>query len=370
MRKSLKICSPQLGLDPKSDLGGEVHDHFAVKHLAERGHKIFVYLPKGRTYKKHKNIVIKRAPIKHIPAPLFNLMVIPYLFKTYKKEKFDILRVHNPYFVGPGALIFKFFHPKVPIITTHHLKETGFLFNLINSTTLRFYDGQVAVSNYIKNWLINRYNLPEDSVKVIYNGVDSSIKPQKKDPNLVKEYNLNNKTVLLFAGLLIERKNPMFTLKIFKKLKKNHLELALLITGKGPLRSKIKKYIVQNNLKDAHLTGKITNKNGHFNLADIFILPSKNEGFGLVIGEAMACKNPVVITNAWSANEAITDGKEGYLAKENNLKDWEKKIEALISNKRLREKMGKAAVQKVKTKFSWKKVIVEYENLFQQLLDK
>src|SRR4030042_5675118 len=136
MKKTLKICCPQLGLNPNSDLGGEVHDHFVLHSLAKRGHKIFVYLPKDRPYEKHPNLIITRAPIKHIPALLFNFLVIPYLFKTYKKEKFDILRVHNPYFVGLGALFFKFFHPNVPIVTTHHLVEVSFLFDTINKITV------------------------------------------------------------------------------------------------------------------------------------------------------------------------------------------------------------------------------------------
>ena len=107
----MKVCSPQLGLSPNSDLGGEVHDHFILQGLANRGHKIFVFLPKDKDYQHNKNIVVSRAPFKHIPAITFNLLIIPYLFKTYRKEKFDILRVHNPYFVGLGALFFKFFHP-------------------------------------------------------------------------------------------------------------------------------------------------------------------------------------------------------------------------------------------------------------------
>ena len=123
--KKLKICSPQLGLNPNSDLGGEVHDHFVLQSLAKNGHKIFIYLPKDRPYQRHHNIIVARAPIKHIPAILFNFLVIPYLFRTYKKEKFDILRVHNPYFVGLGALIFKIFHPQVPIATIHHLAENN-----------------------------------------------------------------------------------------------------------------------------------------------------------------------------------------------------------------------------------------------------
>ena len=105
MKRILKICSPQLGLDPNSDLGGEVHDHHVLQGLAKRGHKIFVYLPKGRSYRKHKNIVVERVPFKHIPAFAFNFIALPYLFRTYNRERFDILRIHTPYFLGIAAFI-------------------------------------------------------------------------------------------------------------------------------------------------------------------------------------------------------------------------------------------------------------------------
>lgn len=368
----MKICSPQLGLNPNSDLGGEVHDHFVIKHLAQRGHILFVYLPKGRPYHKHKNIIIERAAFKHIPALFFNILIIPYLFKTYKKEKFDVLRVHNPYFVGLGALFFKAFHPDVPIVTTHHLVENGMVFNLINRLTLSRYDAIITVSNYIKNWLIERYRVPRNKIIVIYNGVDKQLSPEPKDISLLKKYNLQGKIVLMYMGFLIERKNPLFLLKVYRNLKKKHKGVALLICGEGPLRNEMENFVEQNNLKDVVFAGRVfgQDKQKHFNLCDIFIMPSKNEGFGLVIGEAMACAKPVVITSAWSASEAITNGEEGFLAEAENEQDWYHKIEKLIQDKKRRQQMGQNGIKKTQAVFSWHKVVPQHERLFFRLTKK
>jgi len=369
MRK-LKICSPQLGFNPNSDLGGEVHDHFVLHSLAKRGHTIFVYLPKDRPYGKHHNIIVQRAPFKHIPAFLFNFLIIPYLFSTYKKEKFDILRVHNPYFVGLGALIFKFFHPQVPITTTHHLVENNMLFDLINKMTAAKYDAIITVSLYVKNWLVKRYGLVKNKIHVIYNGTDMFLKPQPKDASLLKKYRLEGKVILMFMGLLIERKNPLFLLKLFQNLKIKYQNVGLLICGEGPLKKTMLSFVKEKKLTDVIFVGKVFGdaKLKHFNLCDIFVIPSKDEGFGIVIGEAMSCTKPVVATDAWSAREAIVPGINGFLAKENDLNDWIGKVGQLITSEKLRKSLGINALRKAEREFNWQKLVSRREEIFQKLV--
>lgn len=365
----MKICSPQLGLSQKSDLGGEVHDHFILQGLANRGHKIFVYLPRGRSHENNKNITVRYAPIKHIPAILFNFIILPYLFSTYKKERFDILRVHNPYFIGLGALFFKAFHSEVKIVATHHLVEKPAIFNLINYCTVNRYEAIIAVSNYLKNWLIKSYKVPQEKITVIYNGVDPDLFPQPKNQKLVKKYNLDDKFVILFMGLLIPRKNPLFLLEIFKKLKQKHKNISLIICGEGPLKSRLLNSINNNELKDVHLVGTVfgDDKADFFNLCDIFALPSRNEGFGLVVAEAMACAKPVVASDNSSLNEIITNGETGYLLKE-KIDDWVDKISFLIENKDLRKKLGEGAKDKAGSDFNWSKATLAHEAVFKNLI--
>ncbi len=366
----MKICSPQLGLNPKSNLGGEIHDHFVIHNLAKRGHKIFVYLPKGRNYQKNPNIIIKRAPIKHIPAFIFNLLIIPYLFKAYKEEKFDILRVHNPYFVGLGAIVFKFFYPNVPVIATYHLEEKSPIFTLINKLTINRYDKIICVSNYLKNWLMNDYNVESKKISVIYNGVDPNIRPAAKNGNFLKKYNLGGKFTILFMGLLIPRKNPLFLIKVFKQLKKNHRNVSLMICGSGPLKNQIREFIKKNMLTDVHLIDSIygQEKKEIFNLCDVFALPSLNEGFGLVVAEAMACAKPVVVADNSSLVELVTDGKEGYTLNY-NINAWVNKFTSLIKNKDLRLSIGLSASSKVKKQFNWQISTQMYESVLLSLKD-
>ncbi len=136
----LTICSPQLGLSPESNSGGEVYDREVINRLCDSGVKVFTLLPKNRPYLKHKNLTVAYAPIKPMfPPHIFSAFVLPYLIKTYKKVKFDILRVHNPYFVGPAAVIFRQLNPQVPIVASYLHLESG-MNNLIGKIVIKSFD--------------------------------------------------------------------------------------------------------------------------------------------------------------------------------------------------------------------------------------
>src|SRR3989344_9588837 len=124
----MRICSPQLGLNPNSVLGGEVFDREILLGLAQKGIKIEIILPKGKPYDRNiKNWHITSLPVKHFPAIFGNLIIIPYLFKVYKKSQFQVIRLHSPKYLGLGALFFKIFRPKVKILATYHqFRESNF----------------------------------------------------------------------------------------------------------------------------------------------------------------------------------------------------------------------------------------------------
>lgn len=356
-------------MDPNSVLGGEVHDHFVLQNLAQSGEKIYVYLPNKRNYQKHQNLTVQYAPIKHIPAFLFNIIEIPYLFKIYKKEKFQILRVHSPYFVGLGSLLFKLFNKQVPVVATYHLVENGLAFDLINRLTAQKYTAIFTVSNFVKNWLVQKYGVDSGKVHVVYNGVDPSLKPQAKSLSLLKKFNLQGKFVILFIGVLEDRKNPMFIMEIYKQLKSKHKEIAIVICGRGHLRPKLEKFTKENNLSDVIFINEAYGKEKQelFNLCDVFALPSKNEGFGLVVAEAMVCRKAVVVSNNSSLKEIVKDGKDGILAETDDEEDWIQKLERLLVDKRLREKLGANGYRKAKNLFNWENAAQAHQKLFEKL---
>lgn len=335
----MRICSPQLGLDPNSILGGEIYDYEILKGLAGKGMEIEILLPKNRPYDKTvKNWHITYLPITHIPAFLYNFLEIPYLFKIYRQRPFKILRVHVPYFTGVGALIFKLFHPKVKVIATYHQVRSGLFANL--------FDGIICDSQAAKDRLINKFRAESQKISVIHGGTPAYLKPIRKPHQGI---------VLLFMGLFIERKNPLFLIQVVNKLLKKFPRVKLIFCGDGPLKSFIKPS--PNIIINPPVFGK--DKQKLYSQADIFVHPAIHEGFPLVVLEALACGLPVVISNEPWAKETIIPHQNGELAKTNDIDDWVQKIEYMIKNK---------SKYHVTNPFTWAKATGLHARVFQSVL--
>ncbi|MCX6816715.1 MAG: glycosyltransferase family 4 protein [Candidatus Beckwithbacteria bacterium] len=364
----LKICSPELGLSPESNSGGEVYDREVINRLCQAGVKVFSLLPKNRPYLKHKNLTVAYAPIKPMfPPHVFSAFVLPYLIKTYKAEKFDILRVHNPYFVGPAASVFKKLYPQVPVIATYHHLEEG-INHLIDKIVIRNFDHLIAVSHFTKNEIITRLNYPEEKISVIYDGVGKEFQPGPKPQKLIDHWDLAGNFVILFVGGLKQRKNPAFLLTVLDKI--GNKNTVLIYAGTGPLEKSLKLQVQNLGLTDrVKFTGFVpeSDKVLLYRLADILVLPSSKEGFGMTLTEAGACGIPVIGNNNSSIREIIQDGQTGFLAKPGDVNDWVEKILQLIKSPDLRQKMGKIALKYVINKFTWRKNIKTQLKIFNQL---
>lgn len=364
------VCSPQLGLNPKSILGGEVFDREILLGIATKNVKVEIILPKGKSHDKGiRNWNVTYIPITHLPAFFGNLLYLPYLVKVYKKSAFDILRVHQPQYLGLGCLIFRLFRKNVKLVATYHqFRETKFgpFSKFVNNN----WDHIICDSEFVKRELIKNYNLAQSKISVVHNGVPSYLKPAPKDKNLVKKFNLTGKVVLLFMGLFIERKNPLLLLDVLINLSKTNPNTLLIFWGSGPLKVQIIK-----KAKELGVFDKIriiepifgSEKNKIHNLADIFVHPSNDEGFALAPLEAMTCAKPVVITKGYSAAEAVEDGINGFLCNPNDIDNWQQKLSILINDISLRKSMGKASQQKTKKEFQWKLAAEIHFNVIKSL---
>ena len=350
------ICSPQLGLSPNSALGGEVFDREILLGLAEKGVMIQIILPYGKSAGKiPKNWKIHRIFITHFPALLFNFLLIGPLFKINRQKKISIIRLHQPQFTGIGSLVFKFFNRHTKIIATYHqFKETKFWF--LSKKINNAWDHIICDSENVKQKITNEYKVPQQKITVVHNGVPKYLEPSSKDKKLERSLDLQNKAVLLFMGSLIERKNPLFLLDVILKIKEKFPGIVLIYWGEGPQKGAIIKRAQSMGLSENIRMQKPLfgpGKNLIHNLADIFVLPSLDEGFALAPLEAMTCGKPVILNKSHSASEAVSNGQNGYLCMPNNRNDWARKIIKILKNKRLRKKMEEAARQKALKEFQW-----------------
>lgn len=371
----MRICSPQLGVAPYSILGGEIYDREVLKRLARAGIKVDIVLPYGKPFEKVKNWHIIYEPIPFVVPPhLYNFFVLPYLFYLYKKRPFDILRIHSPTFLGLAAAVFKKIYPQVPIVGTYHwLGEGGAIERFIDPYLINnVFDLVICDSFYTKKQLEKQYKKVRGKIHAIHNGVDERLKPASKPSSLMRKYGISSSTItLLFMGLFIDRKNPLFLLDFIHSLVRKNDTIKLLLCGKGLLENEIKKQIHNRGLTNSvFIVPPVFNneKRELLNLADIFVHPAKQEGFSLAVIEAMACGLPIIINDGFSAREAIENGKNGFLCNVQN--DWIKYINRLIINAAMREKIKENNIIKVRKEFTWNRTVDQQLALFNSLLNK
>lgn len=356
----MRICSPQLGISPTSNLGGEVHDREMLRALADNEVQIEIILPLGKKHDDHKNWKISYLPTPFVYPPfIFNLLVIPYLFILYFKCHFDVIRVHSPEFVGFAAVFFKLFFPKVKIVATFHHLDEGKLPFLANKFLAGKFDLVTVATQKSQEEYISEFDKEnKQKIVVIPHGISNSYYPDNKNQELIKKYSLENKHVLLYLGQLIARKNLPFALEVLKILPQDYV---LIIAGDGPEKDNlIKKAECLNLGSRIFFAGKVSEseKNDYYNLADIFVFPSLLEGFGMTIVEAQKCGRVVIVSPSPIFSDFVQDGKTG-LVEDLSPEKWAKRISSVLENKQQYKNISGNAVLSAK-KFTWHSAAEKY----------
>ena len=217
----------------------------------------------------------------------------------------------------------------------------------------RVLTGIIANSRETKRTILanNPALVPEDKIKVVYNGIQlerfrSDIKPMFVPPE--------GEIILGCAGRLSLEKGHTFLLDMMVHLKESPLKCRLLLAGEGKQSNILQSRAVS--LGVDHLVeflGFVDNMPAFYNSIDIFLLPSKYEGFGYVLIEAMASRIPVVAFDVKSSQEIVEHGKTGYLVAPREVRDMADRVLELAGDQALRTKMGKHGRARVEKHFSF-----------------
>jgi len=359
-----------MGISDLSNSGGEIYDYQILKHLAQMGVRISMILPKGR----HAG-PISGARIKYVSfsyGRYANFFFAKALLQEYRKNRFDVLRIHSPYYVSLAGLIFKFFNPSVPIVVHHHHLEGKYIHRMVIDICARYADRIVTVSEFSRRQLLN--NMPSikpERITVIYNGVDESFKPQYVNSSFLQKHQVDDCKLIVFVGPFIPRKNLLYLLKIFKEVNKKVTNSRLILVGEGPQLNILKKFAIDIGLSSSVIfTGFVSelDKIRWLSAADVFVSTSKMEGFGLSVAEAMACEKPVVVSKAGAFSEVVVDGLTGFVVSLNRIKEFVNAIVKLLENPSLCFRMGKAGRERVLEHFQWNKAAQQIKNLYEELI--
>ncbi|MCD6377529.1 MAG: glycosyltransferase [Planctomycetes bacterium] len=230
----------------------------------------------------------------------------------------------------------------------------------------------ICVSKAVRDHHASRTHLPSNMYQVIYNGIDTNqYRPDSQSRERFRERLQIEKDELLisFVGRLDYQKNPQMFLKAVEIVRKRHGNIKVAIAGDGPEARAVERFLREgNNAQWATWLGFTDEVPALLNASDIFVLPSRWEGFGLSAAEAMATGLPVIATRVPGLTELILDGKTGLLIESEDVEALILAIEKLIGDEAMRVSLGSAARQWVQEKFSIDMSIVAHERLYDEIL--
>ncbi len=146
--------------------------------------------------------------------------------------------------------------------------------------------------------------------------------------------------VILSLSYLLKRKGIHYLIRAFGKLRNERGKTALVIAGSGPYLNELKRLCEENNIPDVHFVGYIRHDLTplYYKMADIYVLPSLSDPWGLTINEAMICEKSVVTTENVGAKELIKDN--GIVVPPGNEQELYKALKRLLENQEILKRMG------------------------------
>jgi len=225
----------------------------------------------------------------------------------------------------------------------------------------------IAVSQKLKEEILEHYRIPEDKIVVIPNGVDMHIfKPNRiKRAKIRNQYGIaEDEIVLTFVGHMFRTKGLDYIMDAISKVSK----VKLFVVGEDPNIESYKEKAVKAGIHDEVIfAGNILEGTEDFYAAsDIFLLPSASEGFPLTSLEAAATGLPIIATNVGGLGELIEDGINGFFVRRNS-EEIRDKIQILVQNENLRKQMSEKA-RKTAEKYSWDDVVKRTLKVYEQVI--
>lgn len=269
--------------------------------------------------------------------------------------------------VSPSECIAAVKSNKRPLITTIHdliplVSDTRYVFE---KYCFKYYcnyaiksDLIIVDSNNTRKDLYNIFGVPETKIKVVYPGIDTNT----FHPTPHKQTRIKN---IVYLGGLVKRKGIYETIYAFNKLLDVRKDVQLSIGGIGNEINNLKQLVHTLHIEQYVRFLGFINENRlaeYYQSADIFVYPSKYEGFGFTPLEAMACGVPVITSNQSSIPEVVADG--AITVDPTNINEIYQQIKKVLEDHNLQKTLKIKAVQQA-NKFNWEKCAQETLDIYQ-----
>jgi N-acetyl-alpha-D-glucosaminyl L-malate synthase BshA len=352
------------------------------KALAEKGHKIhfITYSQPVRLGSFRDNIFYHEVVVSNYP--LFEYQ--PYetelaskMVDVVEHEKLDLLHVHYAIPHASAAFmaqqILKTRGVEIPFITTLHGTDITLVgrdksFEPVITFCLNQSNAVTAVSENLKQETYEHFDTKRE-IKVISNFIsDFRENPLEIDLERRRKYAKDDERIVCHVSNFRKVKRVEDVVRIFHKINKS-VKSRLLLIGDGPERYNVELLCRELGTCDrVMMVGKIRDAANLMGLADLFLLPSQTESFGLAALEAMAVGVPVISSNTGGIPEVNKQGYSGFLSDVGNIDEMAENGVKILSDDKVLNQF-KLQAQEQARQFSLEKILPEYEALYKEVLE-
>jgi len=355
--------------------------------LAQRGHDIhFIsYAPPIRLRGSEPNIHYHEVEVSRYPLfdyPPYDLALATRMAEVAQLYDLDLLHVHYAIPHSVSALLARQMLAegprgrRLPFVTTLHGTDITLVgldrsYLPITRYSIEQSDGVTAISNYLRDRTVRVFDV-KNKIELIYNSVNCDV--YCRNPELAaevrKEYAPGGEKLLVHLSNFRPVKRLTDVIEIFDRVRKQ-VPSKLMLIGDGPDRSVAEWLAVQKGIhEDVLFLGKQDQVQEKLAAADIMLMPSELESFGLAALEAMACEVVPIVTRVGGVPEVVEHGVSGYLADVGDVETMARfAVELLKDESRLRE-MGKQARTAAKSRFCSSKIVPQYEEFYRRVLER
>jgi len=368
------VCYPTFG-------GSGVVATELGKALAKEGHKVhfITYSQPSRLDFLNENLFYHEVDFRTYPLfeyPPYETALASKMVSVVKNEKLDLLHVHYAIPHASAAYmakeILKTEGLYVPVVTTLHGTDITLVgkdasYEPVVTFSINQSDGVTAVSSDLKRETLEHFKITRE-IEVIPNFIDlEKFKKQKKD-HFKKAICPNGEVLIAHTSNFRKVKRVNDVITVFHNIRKE-IPAKLLLIGDGPERVNAEKGCRDLGMyDDVRFLGKLEAVEEVLSVADLFVMPSEKESFGLAALEAMACEVPVISSNTGGLPELNIQGVTGFLSPVGDTEDMTRKALFILDKDNL-PKFKANALARAK-EFDISRILPIYEEFYQKIIEK
>lgn len=348
--------------------------------LAARGHEIhFIsYAMPIRLNNASERISFHEVEVTTYPLfdhPPYALALATKMAEVAESASLDLLHVHYAIPHSVSALLARMMAAprKLPFITTLHGTDITLVGNdrsylPITRFSIEQSDGVTAISSYLRDRTLKEFEIKRP-IEVIPNFVNCDLYMRSDDAKARAKFAPNGEPILMHLSNFRPVKRITDAIEIFA-LVREKMPAKLVMIGDGPDRGAAEYVVRKKRLtKDVFFLGKQLTVQDKLGLADLFLLPSDEESFGLAALEAMACEVPVIATKVGGVPEVVTHGVDGYLFEPRDVVTAARYAIEILTRSDRGRMMGEMARVNARRRYCSNDIIPRYEAYYEKVLN-